>query len=214
MVLVASGGLGREVSMALRAATLPGAELVLPLIINRHVHHVGLSASRLLGRLPVRLRPSVVEAARGYASLAESPARSAFVSTLRSVVGPTGQRVCATDRLYLAEGRPILIVWGAGDTVIPVAHGRAAHVAIPGSKLEIFEVSGHFPHQDEPTRFAKVLVDFLQTTKPAVLDRATLRELLTNRARSVPLHEAEPTTAEGVSPGRSRSARSGGQRRT
>ena len=32
LVLVSSGGLGREVNLLLRAATLPGSELVLPLL--------------------------------------------------------------------------------------------------------------------------------------------------------------------------------------
>ena len=55
MVLVSSGGLGREVSLALRAATLPGAELVLSVIASSHVRDAGLLVSRLVGRsVPVR----------------------------------------------------------------------------------------------------------------------------------------------------------------
>ena len=64
--------------------------------------------------------------------------------------------------------------------MIPAAHAHTAHAAIPGSRLEIFERSGHFPHQDEPIRFTRVLLDFLHTTNPTVLDRATLRDLLAN----------------------------------
>ncbi len=179
LVLVSAGGLGREVSLALRAATLPGAELVLPVIAGRRVLAAGAGLARALQVLPVRLRPSVAEAARGYASLADGPARSAFVHTLRSVVGPGGQRVSAENLLYLGEGRPALIVWGRLDTVIPVAHAYAAHAAIPASRVEVFEQSGHFPHQDEPDRFCAVLGDFLATTEPAALDRATLRQRLT-----------------------------------
>jgi pimeloyl-ACP methyl ester carboxylesterase len=175
IVLVSSGGLGSEVSVALRAATLPGAELVLPVIANRHVRDAGVAVGRVLGRLPARPRPSVIEAFRGYASLADGPARSAFVYTLRSVVGPGGQRVNADNLLYLGEGRPTQIVWGALDTVIPVAHAHTAYAAIPGSRLDIFEQSGHFPHQDEPERFARALLDFLQTTEPAAHDREHLR---------------------------------------
>jgi pimeloyl-ACP methyl ester carboxylesterase len=189
LVLISSGGLGREVSLALRAATLPGAEFVLPVIAHRHVRDVGVLASRQLERLPLRFRPSVVEAARGYASLADSPARSAFVHTLRSVVEPGGQRVSATDRLYLAASRPTLIVWGARDTVIPVSHAYAGQERIAGSRLEVFEQSGHFPHQDEPVRFAEVLLDFLQTTEPAVLDRTHLRDRL-NGAADAPESQA------------------------
>jgi pimeloyl-ACP methyl ester carboxylesterase len=181
LVLVSSGGLGREVSLALRAATLPGAEFVLPVIANSHVRNLGVMAAGLLSRLPIRPRPSVAEAARGYATLADGPARSAFVHTLRSVVEPGGQRVNASDRLYLAAGRPTLIVWGALDTVIPVSHAYAAHAAIPESNLEVFEQSRHFPHMDEPERFARLLLKFLDSTDAAPIDRALLRERLTQR---------------------------------
>ncbi|MGZ4616026.1 MAG: alpha/beta fold hydrolase [Actinomycetes bacterium] len=184
VVLVSSGGLGRELSLALRAATLPGAELVLPVIASRHVRDAGDLAARLLGRaLPLRLRPSVVEAVRGYASLADSPTRSAFLQTLRSVVGPGGQRISAANRLYLAEGQASLIVWGALDAIIPVAHAHTAHSGLPGSRLEVFEQSRHFPHQDEPVRFARVLLDFLRTTEPAVLDLAKLRDRIAQQQR-------------------------------
>ena len=182
-VLVSSGGLGREVSFALRAATLPGAEFVLPVIAHPYVRDAGVALSKALNRLPLRVRPSVAEAARGYASLADSPARTAFVDTLRSVVGPGGQRVSANNLLYLAEGRPTLIVWGALDTVIPVAHAHRAHEAIPRSRLEIFEQSRHFPHQDEPMRFANLLLDFLKTSEPAVFDKVDLRARLTGLER-------------------------------
>lgn len=185
IVLVSSGGLGRDVSWALRAATLPGAELVLPLIANSHVRNAGVAVVRVMRRLPFRARPSMVELARGYASLADSPARSAFVHTLRSVVEPGGQRVHAGDKLYLAEGRPTLIVWGALDTVIPVAHAHSAHAAIPGSVLEVFEQSEHFPHMDEPERFARVLLSFLSTTQPIPIDRAMLRERMVTHSRDI-----------------------------
>jgi pimeloyl-ACP methyl ester carboxylesterase len=190
LVLVDSGGLGREVSRALRAGTLPGVELILPVIANRHVRNAGLAASRVLSRMPMRPRPrpSTVEVIRGYSSLSESPSRAAFVHTLRSVVEPGGQRVSAVDRLYLTEGRPTLIVWGARDTVIPVAHAHHAHEVISGSRLEIFEQSEHFPHMDEPSRFARVVLDFLATTEPMRLDRATMRQRMVQRTREH--HEA------------------------
>jgi pimeloyl-ACP methyl ester carboxylesterase len=178
LVLVSSGGLGREVSPFLRAATLPGAEFVLPVIANAHVRDAGVGAAKFLSRLPIRLRPSVTEALRGYASLAESPARTAFVHTVRSVVGPRGQRVSGRNRFYLAAERPTLLVWGALDTIIPVEHAYSAHAEMPGSRLEVFEQSRHFAHQDEPARFAAVLLDFLATTTPVVVDRATLRARL------------------------------------
>src|SRR6187200_259079 len=56
LVLVSSGGLGREVHLLLRAAALPGADYVLPLLSSRHVVRVGRGVGAVLGR--VRLRPS------------------------------------------------------------------------------------------------------------------------------------------------------------
>jgi pimeloyl-ACP methyl ester carboxylesterase len=185
LVLVSSGGLGQEVSVALRAATLPGAELVLPVIAHSRVRDAGVAVFRALGRLPVSVAPSMTEVARGYGSLADSTARTAFVHTLRSVVEPRGQRVHAGDLLYLAEGRPTLIVWGARDTVIPVAHAYQAQELIPGSVVEVFERSGHFPHMDEPARFARVLLDFLDSTEPAPIDRAKMRDRMARRSQEL-----------------------------
>ena len=94
---------------------------------------------------------------RGFLSLSDAEARAAFLHTLRAVIDPGGQRVSGHDRLYLASNLPTLIVWGERDPIIPVAHGRAAHAAMPGSRLEIFAASGHFPHMDDTVRFVEVL---------------------------------------------------------
>lgn len=196
LVLVDSGGFGREVSRALRAGTLPGVELILPLIANRHVRNAGITAAQVLSRMPMRPkpRPSTLEVARGYSTLADSPSRAAFVHTLRSVVEPGGQRVAATERLYIGEGRPTLIIWGARDTVIPVGHAYRAHEAIPGSQLEVFEQSEHFPHMDEPARFSRVLLHFLSSTEPMRLDRATIRARMAQRVREHEEAEARSAT--------------------
>ena len=72
----------------------------------------------------------------------------------------------ATDRLYLAEGMPTLIVWGDRDPMIPAAHGVAAHALIPHSRLELFPDAGHYPFDEDPERFAAVLGDFVASTEP------------------------------------------------
>ena len=54
LVLVASGGLGREVSPLLRSATLPGAEYVLPVIASGWMRDRIASAGRLLGSVGLR----------------------------------------------------------------------------------------------------------------------------------------------------------------
>ena len=167
LVLVDSGGLGTEVHPLLRAATLPGSELVLPLVANSRLHVVGEAIGQALGRLGLELGHDLAEVTRGYASLSDAEARRAFLHTLRAVIDLAGQRVNATDRLYLAQMIPTLIVWGRRDPLIPVEHAAVAHRGIPGSRLEIFDGAGHFPQLEQPVRFARVLIDFIESTEPA-----------------------------------------------
>jgi len=181
LALVDSGGLGRDVSALLRAATLPGSELVLPFLAATRLLDAGALAGRVLGRLGLRARTDFEEIARGHATLSDPDARAAFVHTLRSVVEPGGQRVDASSKLYLAEHIPLLLIWGEGDAIIPVSHGRATHELVPGSRLEIFTDSGHFPQLDEPQRFLDVLSDFIDSSEPAALDADRWRALIEQR---------------------------------
>jgi pimeloyl-ACP methyl ester carboxylesterase len=182
LVLVSSGGLGREVHPLLRAATLPGSELVLPVLTHARLLGLGFAAGRALGALRLQAGTDLAEVARGYASLGDAEARHAFIQSMRAVLDAGGQRVSALDRLYLAEALPTMIVWGGADPIIPADHGRAAHKAMPGSRLEILDGAGHFPQLERPAAFARLLSDFLATTKPAVLDTMTMRERLLERA--------------------------------
>jgi pimeloyl-ACP methyl ester carboxylesterase len=178
LVLVSSGGLGEEVHPLLRAATLPGSEFVLPLLAHPRVIDVASVIPRALGRIGLRTGPDVTEMARGYQSLANAEARSAFIQTLRGVIDPTGQRINASDRLHLASKMPSLIVWGERDRIIPVEHAQPAHDGMPGSRLELFEGAGHFPQLDDPLRFARTLEDFFCETEPARLDTEMMRDLV------------------------------------
>jgi len=182
LVLVSSGGLGPEVSPVLRAAALPGADLFIAATAGA-ARSAGTAVGRGLSAVGLRPNADVAEVARGYASLADGERRAAFLATLRSVVGTRGQRVHAGDRLYLAEGVPVLIVWGARDPIIPVHHGQQAHQAIPGSRLEVFDGVGHLPQLEAPGRFIAVLERFLDETAPARFDSEDWRSRLQPAAR-------------------------------
>jgi pimeloyl-ACP methyl ester carboxylesterase len=181
LALVSSGGLGTGVHLLLRAATLPGSELVIPLLAGARILSVGRSLGRALGGVGVQLSTDLLEMARGHASLGEHETRSAFLQTLRASLDLSGQRVQALDRLYLAGELPVLIVWGARDRIIPPGHGRRAHELIPGSRLEVFESSGHFPHLDQPERFVETLEDWIATTEPGAADGRRFESALRKR---------------------------------
>jgi pimeloyl-ACP methyl ester carboxylesterase len=196
LVLVSSGGLGREVSGLLRALSLPGAEHVFPLFCSPALRNAGQRVVDWLGGLGLRPSPAAEEAWRSYSALADRDARRAFFRTLQSVIDPGGQSVSATDRLYLASRVPTLILWGSDDGLIPVSHAIAAHQAIPGSRLEVFEGVGHFPHCEAPERFVDVLLDFIDATEAAAMSSEVRRELL--RSRRAP-GDSAVTAAAGAS---------------
>jgi pimeloyl-ACP methyl ester carboxylesterase len=161
LVLVSSGGLGRELSPALRAAALPGAELVLPVLASRWLRERTATVAGGLGRLGLRAGADLSEAWRGLGYLGNADSRRAFLATLRSVIDPGGQTVTARDHLPMATSIPTLLVWGAKDRVIPSWHALAARTGFPGGRVEIFERAGHFPHLSEPERFGALLAEFI-----------------------------------------------------
>jgi pimeloyl-ACP methyl ester carboxylesterase len=165
MALISSGGLGREVHPLLRAATLPGSEWVLPLLAREWSVNAGEAVRSVAARLGLEAGPDLAEFARGYASLVEEGATDAFLHTMRSVIGPDGQRVSALDRLYLADQLPTLIVWGSDDPVIPVEHGRNAHRIVAHSRYVEIEGSGHWPMLDAPDRIVRELTAFIEETE-------------------------------------------------
>ena len=174
MALVSSGGLGKEVSVFLRAATLPGADLVLPLLAGSWVRGAGTRLGAGIARTGLRLPAGLQECLVGFGSLGDRGTREAFVHTARSVLDPAGQRVDARDRLYLAADLPLLVVWGRKDAIIPVSHGESLAESVPGTTLEVFEQSGHFPHLTEPQRLAEVLQRWAVETPAVQLDAASL----------------------------------------
>jgi pimeloyl-ACP methyl ester carboxylesterase len=179
LVLVASGGLGHDVSWMLRALAFPGVEYLTPVLFPSFVRNAGNAISRRLRSLGVRA-PRVEEQWRSYVSLTDPETRHAFLRTLRSVVDAGGQTVSAHDRLYLTSLLPTLIIWGERDRIIRVAHAHDAHAAMPGSRLVIFEESGHFLPTEEPARFVEAIVDLVDGTEPMRLDESGWRALLTS----------------------------------
>jgi len=178
LALVASGGLGKEVSPLLKAVTLPGAEYVLPLLLHERIREVGEWPGNVARRAGWRPGDALSEIWRSYTTLTDRSGQQAFIHTVRSVIDIGGQRVSAHDRLYLAEALPTLIVWGDRDRIIPVAHAHRAAEAMPGARLEILDGAGHFLPWRDADRFLPIVEDFLETTTPAHVPEAHWRALL------------------------------------
>ncbi len=195
LVLVASGGVGRGVHPLLRLAAAPNTDLLLPLLRLRPVKLLGRAVLCALGRLGADLGLDREDLQRVFEALPDPGSQRAFLRTLRTAVDWRGQHVTMLDRCYLARGVPTLLVWGTRDAIVPFEHATIAHAAMPGSRLEVFDGAGHYPHHADPVRFLRVVRDFVASTAPAPYDRAQWRELL-RRGRDPAAHD-EPTALVG-----------------
>lgn len=160
LVLLSSGGLGREVILMLRMLSLPGAGLVLPLFISGRK-----AGADIHGGKAARETSTVRQ------SLANPRNRKAILDTLRCVVDHRGQKVCALDRLGVLADLHTQIIFGASDAVIPLAHAYAAHHRLPTSRLHVLPGVGHSPQVDSPDVVAELIDGFVsQTGAPPSLE--------------------------------------------
>jgi pimeloyl-ACP methyl ester carboxylesterase len=163
VVLIGSGGLGPDLSPVLRILSAPGAELILPVVAPQPVLNLGNKVASWLTSAGIQA-PRAGQMWQAYCSLSDAQARQAFLRTLRSVVDHRGQAVSALNKLHLRADLPTLLIWGNRDRIIPVSHAYAAHDALTGSRLEVLDDVGHFPHVEAPTAVADILEDFIAST--------------------------------------------------
>ena len=190
LVLVSTGGLGPQVSPAIRAITTPGFNQVMGVLTLPGIRHLATTVMRALGSTgPASLR-DLAEAAEIYDSFKDGPSRAAIRHVVRAVVDWKGQIISMSDRAYLTDAMPMCVVWGRNDTIIPVRHASNAAALAPTARIEVMPNSGHFPHKDHPQRFVKIINEFIRSTEPAAYDRERWRELLETGAALKP-REAE-----------------------
>ena len=164
LVLVASGGLGREVSPLLRVGDPARARST----CCRSSRRAGCATGSpppdgLLGR--VGLRPGRdLDRGLGRASprsATPTPVARSWPRPGRSST-PAARRVNAHDYLPDATPIPTLVVWGTKDRMIPAWHAASrARASIANCRVELFQGAGHFPHLDDPDRFAALVREFV-----------------------------------------------------
>ena len=185
IVLVNAGGVSKDVSLALRLAAMPmGAEALAMLRapgVMPAIRGFGRAVGAVLGS--TRLGRDVTDVVEMLEGFQDPAGLAAFARTLRSVVDASGQYVTMLDRSYLVQSVPVQIIWGEDDLIIPVDHAHTAHAAIPGSRMEIFEDSGHMPFHDHPDRFVEVVERFIDSTRPADYDQNLMHSLLRTGGR-------------------------------
>ena len=74
--------------------------------------------------------------------------------------------VTVLSRRLREVSRPTLIVWGREDRILSLKVGRIFEDRIPDSRLVIFDQCGHCPHEENPERFNREVVEFLEDVPP------------------------------------------------
>jgi pimeloyl-ACP methyl ester carboxylesterase len=180
LVLVAPGGLGREVGIGMRLAAFPVlGPLIAPLAMRLGTRVMMRVASSELGT------PEPEEIDRlAWMNSAPGTGR-AFSRTVAGAVDLFGQYLHTWDRIHeVPRLPPLMLHWGTADRVIPVTHGFAARERLTGAELLIYPGVGHFPHLDQPIEFSRAVRRFLDPGAepprpvlrqvPAALDRRGL----------------------------------------
>jgi pimeloyl-ACP methyl ester carboxylesterase len=154
LVLAAPGGLGKDITFALRVASLPHV-----------VERLGQPFMAWGTRLALRVGCAGLEREhvdeRSAMNGREGTAR-AFARTVRDLIDWRGQRHNFLTRAHeLPDLPPIAVLWGDRDAVIPAAHGAALERAIEGVLFRGLVGCGHYLHHDDPEAFVGAVLDAL-----------------------------------------------------
>jgi pimeloyl-ACP methyl ester carboxylesterase len=158
LVLVDSAGLGREMPLAMRLATVPvmGELMLSPsragmaFVLKQLVHDPAVITDDLID-LYFELNFSQGDAKTVLALLR---ACATINGARPDVLGPVMKNL---NNINI----PTLIIWGREDRLFPVGHACFAREKIPDSYLYIFERCGHMPNFERPEEFNSVVLNFL-----------------------------------------------------
>ena len=165
LCLVAGAGLGSEVSPALRMLTTAGLGEA---AISWGRTPIG-AAQRSLLRVPLLFPDPTCVPQSWLAEQYRLALLPGFLETtlasLRAQIDGNGQRQVLLEELPRLPMRT-LIVWGDSDRVLPVHQAHDAASRVPCGHLEVMARTGHLPHVQRPDRFAAVLTNFLEGSRP------------------------------------------------
>lgn len=166
LALVSSGGLGPDVALWLRIASLPG-------VLDRALDPMVSLARAVLARWPAR----PLKLARSW--LVDNQARGtgrALGRSVRNVIGLRGQtRTFYDHAARVAELPPIRIFWGEDDRTIPAVHGERLAAALSHCDFVRFANCGHSPPRERAGELARALAEFFaaESLPTPVLRQAT-----------------------------------------
>lgn len=120
-------------------------------VFARRVIEKGIGDNFTTGTPPLLMAATLQQSEySGYAD--------AIVSTIRHM-NMTGME--DTYKRVGQAGKPILLLWGRHDKVVPFTNAAKVRAALPTAKFVELEKSGHIPTIDESAKTHRVILDFL-----------------------------------------------------
>ena len=159
LALVSSVGWGRDCHIFFRVASVP----YLGELLMRPTRSGTADAVKLLVQDPAAKSSEALEF--DYQMAIRPGSRSSFLKALRQFCGWSGQRreLCGSIfREMPAFSKPVLILWGRQDQLIPVAHAAEAASVVRHAEVRVLEACGHLPMLEHPETFNRALLDFLE----------------------------------------------------
>jgi 4,5:9,10-diseco-3-hydroxy-5,9,17-trioxoandrosta-1(10),2-diene-4-oate hydrolase len=164
LVLADTAGLGREVSLYLRLMSIP----FLGELSSRPSRKWSAQFLALAWHDQNLITEQRIEECFEMASL--PGAQRCFLSVLRCMINVWGPKSDAYRPIFdhLEEIEiPTLILWGAQDRILPVAHAHQAVQRFPNARLHIIDPCGHVPNIECAQEFNALVADFLSEKTPA-----------------------------------------------
>jgi 4,5:9,10-diseco-3-hydroxy-5,9,17-trioxoandrosta-1(10),2-diene-4-oate hydrolase len=159
LVLVSSGGLGREANVFLRILSLP----FLGEILSRPSRSGSASFYRMVVHDPSTITEELIE--RDYQLSLLPGMQKSFLRVLRANGNLFGQ----SESMYgpnvkglQSIAKPVLVVWGRQDQVVPVAHAEIAARGLPDVRVQVFDNCGHYPILEHTQAFNELVLEFLR----------------------------------------------------
>src|SRR6266851_2373655 len=163
LALAASGGLGTDVALFLRVATLPGMITLARLFGNPRQ---GREVLRSCFFDPARIPSTLYEESEryGFTSYPE------FVRALRHGVSIRGVKRGLRAHWVAQAPRyrgPVLAIWGREDAVLPISHLADAKAVFPQAEVRIIERCGHLPMVERTDEFLASFLPFIRGAEAA-----------------------------------------------
>jgi pimeloyl-ACP methyl ester carboxylesterase len=158
LVLVASAGLGKEGPFFLRMISVP----ILGEMLTRPSRSGSMDFFKLIVHDPALIPDELIDL--DYQMTLMPYSQAAFLKAVRAVGNLLGQK--KSEYGPNLEGlpsitKPVLVIWGRQDPVVPLAHLEVAAKSLPNVQLQVLENCGHLPMFEQGHALNDLLLEFL-----------------------------------------------------